>query len=135
MKVCFIQTTEDAHSKNQFCRFRKTIRQGIDLFQSPNEVTQISANTLETKFYLLKKDQSMQGKCLPASSVQLITGNMAIRSATIASRTRRLKKRDCEPDVQHRVTRNKFKNSFSYLLNSVTRDSELTRATRSDFEV
>ncbi|EJY48495.1 hypothetical protein CUZ99_2130 [Enterococcus faecium] len=26
------------------------------------------------------------------------------------------------------------KNSFSYLLNSVTRDSELTRATRSDFE-
>lgn len=69
----FIQTTEDAHSKNQFCRFRKTIRQGDRSFQSPNEVTQISANTLETNLFV-EKDQSMQGKCLPASSVQLITG-------------------------------------------------------------
>ena len=35
---------------------------GIDLFQSPNEVTQISANTLETKFYLLKKGPIDAGK-------------------------------------------------------------------------
>ncbi|MGM0165161.1 hypothetical protein IGI39_000102 [Enterococcus sp. AZ135] len=44
---------------------------GLDLFQSPNEVTQVSANQLETKFYLLKKSGIDQGKmfaCLYRSS-------------------------------------------------------------------
>ncbi|HHJ5064706.1 TPA: glycoside hydrolase [Enterococcus hirae] len=35
---------------------------GIDLFQSPNEVVQVSANKLETKFYLLKNGSIDAGK-------------------------------------------------------------------------
>lgn len=44
---------------------------GLDLFQSPNEVTQVSANQLETKLYLLKMSGIDQGKmfaCLYRSS-------------------------------------------------------------------
>lgn len=44
---------------------------GLDLFQSPNEVTQVSANQLEAKFYLLKMRGIDQGKmfaCLYRSS-------------------------------------------------------------------
>ena len=44
---------------------------GLDLFQSPNEVTQVSTNQLETKFYLLKMSGIDQGKmfaCLYRSS-------------------------------------------------------------------
>ncbi|TVT00744.1 oxidoreductase [Enterococcus durans] len=35
---------------------------GLDLFQSPNEVTQVSANKLEAKFYLLKANSIDIGK-------------------------------------------------------------------------
>ncbi|WP_288227802.1 oxidoreductase [uncultured Enterococcus sp.] len=44
---------------------------GLDLFQSPNEVTQVSTNQLEAKFYLLKMKGIDQGKmfaCLYRSS-------------------------------------------------------------------
>ena len=44
---------------------------GLDLFQSPNEVTQVSSNQLETKFYLVKTSGIDQGKmfaCLYQSS-------------------------------------------------------------------
>ncbi|MGG5370612.1 WD40/YVTN/BNR-like repeat-containing protein [Enterococcus sp. AZ196] len=44
---------------------------GLDLFQSPNEVTQVSTHQLETKFYLLKTNGIDQGKmfaCLYRSS-------------------------------------------------------------------
>ncbi|MFR3684424.1 MAG: WD40/YVTN/BNR-like repeat-containing protein, partial [Enterococcus sp.] len=44
---------------------------GLDLFQTPNEVTQVSTNQLETKFYLLKMAGIDQGKmfaCLYRSS-------------------------------------------------------------------
>lgn len=44
---------------------------GLDLFQSPNEVTQVGTNQLETKFYLLKMKGIDQGKifaCLYRSS-------------------------------------------------------------------
>ena len=44
---------------------------GLDLFQSPNEVTQVTANQLETKLYLLKMSGIDQGKmfaCLYRSS-------------------------------------------------------------------
>lgn len=35
---------------------------GVDLFQSPNEITQIDSNTLETKFYLVKTNGIDIGK-------------------------------------------------------------------------
>lgn len=44
---------------------------GLDLFQTPNEITQVSTNQLETKFYLLKMKGIDQGKmfaCLYRSS-------------------------------------------------------------------
>ncbi|MFC4772401.1 WD40/YVTN/BNR-like repeat-containing protein [Enterococcus hermanniensis] len=44
---------------------------GLDLFQSPNEITQVSTNQLETKFYLVKTSGIDQGKmfaCLYQSS-------------------------------------------------------------------